>query len=935
MAPPPRRAVAARLRAVPLLALALAAFARSARAESDFSTVLQADDPLDPYDDPPTAVQAWGATDEAALVADPAMDAERSLVDYDAVNGLDQEDEEVVAEREMASTQAKRCGPGSKMSVPVYYIAEKTAHKRRAARFERHFQRAVKTVRVDAFEALDPKKANVIWTFASLGKIPVSSTVADPDTSLPIHRRKGRLASIGNAVSHLRAVAAAYDAGEKYAVVMEDDQPDDFERDWPGSTLHDYIEALPDDWKIVNLGAHFPEVDDEYDFGFETDPETGERVAAPVSVGERNVMANWIRDWNAAGRPAALPRPYRVSPDPRLAAIRSGVAAHDGGVWLLNREGMRAILDAYRREDGSFHLDAATCTEYDTCVVGEAFRDVGGFYESTPPLFVQKPGNGQLEKFHTGPEINVVLHRFRAFVAEWLEFVNGKDNGFLNKGTYGFPGRSRAEHEKEKQKKKSEKAEKAEKAEKKKTRAEKSRKATRSEKKRDERGAHDAASLGQDAAVQVNADVAAAIAQAVAVAQSAVANTRVDQPQPATVVPAAATAAPATAVTAVPAAATAVPAVPATAVPATAVPAAVTAVPAAVDTASGSLGLRESSSAATSATSASSAAAGAADFDDGVDKAAQSRLESSIIAAVDSAANAEKATAGVTDDDTGTLGKTEYGYVEEVKPDAATTAAMSVRQKAEEEVKRQLEETATRAAAKSRGVDWKAMVNVDDGEEPFYGVYEKPKKKQDPKYITKPGEEPYYASIDEAEEALVAKQGLARAAAEEKARAKREKRRARRERKRREREIEESADYFDDDGGGDSGNGDDALEPEYDSDGFECERPSTLGYSDRMKRRSGAARLGSAPRDDFEFAFFRELRDGDLAARGLAALGAAPEAAGGAAGIRRLSPLAGGGASVAAAAAIAGVVAIVARRREGASEGDEERRPLVDAVDRV
>ena len=847
MAPPPRRAVAARLRAVPLLALALAAFARSARAESDFSTVLQADDPLDPYDDPPTAVQAWGATDEAALVADPAMNAERSLVEYDAVNGLDQEDEEVVAEREMASTQAKRCGPGSKMSVPVYYIAEKTAHKRRAARFERHFQRAVKTVRVDAFEALDPKKANVIWTFASLGKIPVSSTVADPDTSLPIHRRKGRLASIGNAVSHLRAVAAAYDAGEKYAVVMEDDQPDDFERDWPGSTLHDYIEALPDDWKIVNLGARFPEVDDKYDFGFETDPVRGERVAARVRGGARNVWANGTRDGSAAGRPAALPRPYRVSPDPRLAAIRGGVAAHDGGVWLLNREGMRAILDAYRREDGSFHLDAATCTEYDTCVVGEAFRDVGGFYESTPPLFVQKPGNGQLEKFHTGPEINVVLHRFRAFVAEWLEFVNGKDNGFLNKGTYGFPGRSRAEHEKEKQKKKSEKAEKAEKAEKKKTRAEKSRK-TRSEKKRDKRGAHDAASLGQDAAVQVNADVAAAIAQAVAVAQSAVANTRVDQPQPATVVPAAATAVPATAVTAVPAAATAVPAVPATAVPATAVPAAVTALPAAVDTASGSLGLRESSSAATSATSASSAAAGAADFDDGVDKAAQSRLESSIIAAVDSAANAEKATAGVTDDDTGTLGKTEYGYVEEVKPDAATTAAMSVRQKAEEEVKRQLEETATRAAAKSRGVDWKAMVNVDDGEEPFYGVYEKPKKKQDPKYITKPGEEPYYASIDEAEEALVAKQGLARAAAEERrARSGRSGGRAGAETARaRDRGV----------GGllrrrrrGDSGNGDDALEPEYDSDGFECERPSTLGYSDRMKRRSGAARLGSAPRD--------------------------------------------------------------------------------------
>ena len=44
------------------------------------------------------------------------------------------------------------------------------------------------------------------------------------------------------------------------------------------------------------------------------------------------------------------------------------------------------------------HLDAATCTEYDACVISEVFRDKGGIYEATPPLFVEKPGPEQLRK---------------------------------------------------------------------------------------------------------------------------------------------------------------------------------------------------------------------------------------------------------------------------------------------------------------------------------------------------------------------------------------------------------------------------------------------------------------------------------------------------------------------------------------------------------
>ena len=88
----------------------------------------------------------------------------------------------------------------------------------------------------------------------------------------------------------------------------------------------------------------------------------------PVSLGVKPVMAEWIEAWDRAGRPPAMPRPYKVSEDPRLWRVKGGVAARTGAAaWLLNRDGMRRILQKYRREDGSFHLDDATCTEYEAC----------------------------------------------------------------------------------------------------------------------------------------------------------------------------------------------------------------------------------------------------------------------------------------------------------------------------------------------------------------------------------------------------------------------------------------------------------------------------------------------------------------------------------------------------------------------------------------
>jgi hypothetical protein len=94
---------------------------------------------------------------------------------------------------------------------------------------------------------------------------------------------------------------------------------------------------------------------------------------------------------------------------------------------------MREILRAYRRPDGSMHLDAATCTEYDACVISEVFRDTGGIYEATPPLFAEKPGPEQLRRYDTGPDVNDVLETFREFVGDWLGFIAGEKNGFLQR----------------------------------------------------------------------------------------------------------------------------------------------------------------------------------------------------------------------------------------------------------------------------------------------------------------------------------------------------------------------------------------------------------------------------------------------------------------------------------------------------------------------
>lgn len=430
------RSIAMRFHGLPLAFALLLAAALCARADQDIvvPALLAGDDPLDPYDDPPSASSAFGSTSfDPVGPEDADVDAasEASLLDYDAVNERDESRTFDAAEAAVADAQAKRCGPGAKVSFPLYYLAGPDDVERQK-RVEKTYKRAAKIVRVDPFDASDPKKAEVIWTFASLGKIPVSSTEVDPDVRLSLTERSGRLSSVAATVTQLRAVAAAYDAGEAHAVIVDADQPNDLERDWPGETLHDFADALPPDWKIVNLGAWFPEKAEVFDAQAKHSTDGGPDEVVPVSLGVQPVMAEWIKAWDRAGRPPAMPRPYKVSEDPRLWRVKGGVAAHTGAAaWLLNRDGMRLILQKYRREDGSFHLDDATCTEYEACVVGEAFKNVGGFYEATPPLFVPAADGKKTKRHDRTPKD--VLVTFRRFVSEWLAFVNGDDDGFVRR----------------------------------------------------------------------------------------------------------------------------------------------------------------------------------------------------------------------------------------------------------------------------------------------------------------------------------------------------------------------------------------------------------------------------------------------------------------------------------------------------------------------
>eukprot|EP00740_Mantoniella_antarctica_P001472 CAMPEP_0181359660 /NCGR_PEP_ID=MMETSP1106-20121128/6219_1 /TAXON_ID=81844 /ORGANISM="Mantoniella antarctica, Strain SL-175" /LENGTH=987 /DNA_ID=CAMNT_0023472817 /DNA_START=213 /DNA_END=3176 /DNA_ORIENTATION=- len=351
---------------------------------------------------------------------------------------------------------------GFKVTVSAYYI-NLDRHPERAAAMERSYRGASKLVRVEGFDA--PLRSDLV---ASSGLLPISSTTDDPDS-----RRDsiGRLGSIGCTVSHLRAVATAYDAGETIALILEDDQSNDFAPRWVDASLSDYISRLPANWRIVNLGAFFPET-----FFFNRI-----EAAAPGDVKQKQMMAEWVAAWERAGRPAAMPRPLRVSLDPRLASVLGGTAEHWGSSALLvNRAGMRALLDTYPRCPGGvgFDLSKAPCSEYDTCVVGVPFletpqRDngenqsgdedqgdgagaidggasggggnIGGFYEATPPLFVQSAATESDLQHDNGD----VLRKFRSFTRQWLDIARGAgaDAGVPPAGGCGGSGTATGEPE--------------------------------------------------------------------------------------------------------------------------------------------------------------------------------------------------------------------------------------------------------------------------------------------------------------------------------------------------------------------------------------------------------------------------------------------------------------------------------------------------------
>jgi hypothetical protein len=77
----------------------------------------------------------------------------------------------------------------------------------------------------------------------------VTKAVAKSGRSLTKEENQSRILR-----SHVRAVRTAYDAGDPFVVVMEDDVSMDFSPFWQHSTLDAFILTLPQGWLAVQLG---------------------------------------------------------------------------------------------------------------------------------------------------------------------------------------------------------------------------------------------------------------------------------------------------------------------------------------------------------------------------------------------------------------------------------------------------------------------------------------------------------------------------------------------------------------------------------------------------------------------------------------------------------------------------------------------------------
>ena len=162
------------------------------------------------------------------------------------------------------------------------------------------------------------------------------------------------MAALGASLSHLNAIYKAFDDGAEVALILEDNATPDLIPTW-ATNLKGFASTLPKDWSIVQLSA----------------------------IGSEWQVQELFFDWQRL-RSKAPKRTLRTLP-------KNASNVESTQAYLISRRGMERLVKKYRSpKSGKIDLCAATCVEFDKCILSDGIGLDGTYRIATPPLFVPR-----------------------------------------------------------------------------------------------------------------------------------------------------------------------------------------------------------------------------------------------------------------------------------------------------------------------------------------------------------------------------------------------------------------------------------------------------------------------------------------------------------------------------------------------------------------
>jgi GR25 family glycosyltransferase involved in LPS biosynthesis len=165
------------------------------------------------------------------------------------------------------------------------------------------------------------------------------------------------MAALSTSLSHLTAIYKAFDDGAEVALILEDDAAPDLMPTW-ANNLEEFALTLPYDWTVVQLSA----------------------------IGSQQEVKELFSDWQ---RLRSKTPKYTLHTLPKSTRNLASTQA-----YLISRRGMKQLVKAYRApRNGKINLCAATCVEFEDCILADGVGLDANYRIATPPLFVPRAKN--------------------------------------------------------------------------------------------------------------------------------------------------------------------------------------------------------------------------------------------------------------------------------------------------------------------------------------------------------------------------------------------------------------------------------------------------------------------------------------------------------------------------------------------------------------